>query len=161
MCTFTLRPILPERRNETRFLGREIHPYQSDPFPPILYYIWMSDKQDEPHNLLHLGRAHNAIRLHWKLTKNSEDLLNLFVPGWQSTSVPSGEDHHVPKCTWPWVATQHKPSNPIPPRCFIKVVNFRSLRSYPQPKLKGSSWIVAKHGKSFYLVGVFRMATHY
>ena len=33
LCTFTLRPILPREKNETRSFRRRIQPYQLDPFP--------------------------------------------------------------------------------------------------------------------------------
>ena len=108
-------------------------------------------------NLLHLGRAHNAIRLHWKLAKTWEDLTNLFDPGWHSTSVPSGEKppcaqctraigyiHHMTLCTVKSTTSAHGPEWPLninqaipfPPRCFIKVVNFQILRIYPNQNEK-------------------------
>ena len=33
LCTFTLRPILPREKNETRSFRRRIQPYKLDPFP--------------------------------------------------------------------------------------------------------------------------------
>ncbi len=33
LCTFTLRPILPREKNETRSFRRRIQPYTPDPFP--------------------------------------------------------------------------------------------------------------------------------
>src|SRR5215203_1960552 len=70
LCTFTLRPILPREKNETRSFRRRIQPYQLDPFPLGRSYIRMSSKQVEPYNLINPGRAHNTIRLHWKLSKH-------------------------------------------------------------------------------------------
>src|SRR6266567_7971011 len=84
LCTFTLRPILPREKNETRYFRRREQLYQQDPFPP--FATTQSCNKLNPHNLLNQGRAHNAIRLHWKHTKLGRHG-NLFVPGWQTTSV--------------------------------------------------------------------------
>jgi hypothetical protein len=53
----------------------------------------MSSKQVGPHNLLNPGRAHNTIRLHWKLTKHGRHS-NLFNPEWPTTSALPGNDNH-------------------------------------------------------------------
>jgi hypothetical protein len=71
-------------------------------------------QQVEPQSLRNQDRAHNVIRLHWKLTKHGRHC-NIFVPGWQTTSVLTlrSPPHTMVKAPsmWPWVATPHKPSN--------------------------------------------------
>ena len=112
---FHLKTHPTQEKDETRFLGREIHPYQSDPFPPIFCYICLSDRQDEPPQLTTSWQSPFTIRLHGKPSKAVKTYKSL--------------------CSWVAV---HIPFNHQarfnPPRCFIKVVNFQSLRNYPQPK---------------------------
>ena len=137
----------PTREKEwDKIFGKRDSPIPVRPVPTYILLHQLVWQQDEPHNLLHLGRAHNAIRLHGKPTKTVKTYqISLFLGG-NPQVYPQAKTTMWPKCTWPWVATQHKPSYPIPPRCFIKVVNFQSLRNYPQPKWKGSKFDVAKYG---------------
>src|SRR6266567_7086761 len=86
LCTFTLRPILPREKNETRSFRRREQPYWQDTFLLQFCYHPILPNKLNPHDLLNQGRAHNAIRLHWKFTKYGR-LSNLFSPGWPSTSV--------------------------------------------------------------------------
>ena len=66
---FHLKTHPTREKDETRFLGREIHPYQPDPFPPILCYISLSGQQDEPPQLTPSWQSPFTIRLHEKPTK--------------------------------------------------------------------------------------------
>ncbi len=67
LCTFTLRPILPKRRMRQDLSEEEVQPYKLDPFP--FGHICLSSNKLNPHNLINPSRAHNTIRLHWKLSK--------------------------------------------------------------------------------------------
>ena len=107
---FHLKTHPTQEKDETRFLGREIHPYTPDPFP--LYFATSAclDNRMNPHNLLHLGRAHNAIRLHGKPTKTVKTYqFSLFLGGNPQVhpqamttmcTVPKCTVNHH-KCTWP------------------------------------------------------------
>ena len=77
-------------------------------------------------NLLHLGRAHNAIRLHWKLAKTWEDLLNLFdswvafhkctlrwKPPCAQYTRAIGYIHHMTLCTVKSTTSAHGPEWPL------------------------------------------------
>ena len=66
---FHLKTHPTREKDETRFLGREIHPYPPDPFPPILCYISLSGQQDEPPQLTPSWQSPYTIRLHGKPTK--------------------------------------------------------------------------------------------
>ena len=66
---FHLKTHPTQEKDETRFLGREIHPYHARPVPPILCYICLSGKQDETPQLTPSWQSPFTIRLHGKPSK--------------------------------------------------------------------------------------------
>jgi hypothetical protein len=92
LCTFTLRFILCPyiKWNET-FLRREQLTGKIRSQPKIQLPPSSCTQVALPH-LISQDRAHNVIRLHWKYSKHGRHV-NLFVPGWQTTSECPGSNY--------------------------------------------------------------------